>query len=349
MSKAVLGAIAAATVLLGVATPAVAADGADVPVAGTFDYSPSRSSENGTVRGVINAVRRVPGGTVVYWSIGRQQGGQPLAAIPTLTNDVVIDTYKPADIAYVDVIDADGLKRYRPMVAAGTCLCSTTADYPSPTLPVGKLYTGYVVVPELPASVKTVTVMGFFGAAVTGVPVTDGLLEPASPQGGGIVELTTGWPTVPVDKIAQVAKPADFVQPLQARTADIANTVRKRETPTQVQVDLAADVLFATDSARLSSAATSRIAAVAKDIAARGTGVVEVTGYTDSTGGTSHNLVLSQQRAQSVLAALKPSAGSKVTFQAAGKGEAEPQAPNTTAAGRQQNRRVTITYSVSGK
>ena len=75
-----------------------------------------------------------------------------------------------------------------------------------------------------------------------------------------------------------------------------------------------------------------------------------VVGYTDSTGSPAHNLTLSRQRAAAVLAALKPvEPADNVTFQASGRGEADPVATNPTAEGRQENRRVTITYSVKGK
>ncbi|GAA4352773.1 OmpA family protein [Angustibacter luteus] len=346
-----MGGLLALALLGPAAGVAAAAPVDDVPVAGSFDFSPNRSAQDGQLRGVVNAVRRIDGGTVVYWSIGLPQGAKDVVVGPQTLNDIsVLDKsgYRPGDVFNVDVIDPVGLKRYRPMVSGDACLCSRYQDFEVSSFAPGTLYAGYAVVPPLPASVTSVSVMAF-GAAVSDVQVGDGALTPVSPQGKGIVELTTGWPTVPTDAIAAVGNPGSFILPLQERTSDLEKTVRKTETPTKVTVDLAADVLFATDSAKLSPRAASKIDAVGKDIAARGTGTVTVTGYTDSTGSPAHNLVLSRQRADAVLAALKPVAGGDVTFEAAGRGEADPVATNATAQGRQENRRVTITYSVKGK
>ena len=337
------------SVLLATVEPvAVAQTQPDIPVAGSFDYSPSRSAEQGVVRGLIHAVRRVPGGTVVYYSIGRQLGGAPMVGSVTLTNDLALGSYRPTDIAYVDVIDPVGLKRYSPMVAGTTCLCSSTSDFENSS-PPGKLFTGYVVVPPLPASLTSVSVVGFYGATVTEVPVEDGLLEPSSASDSSIVDLTTGWPTVATDQISRVPNPQKFVLPLLRRTSDIKQTERRVESPTKVSVELAADVLFAVDKAQLSAAAKRTLAVVAKDITARAAGSVTVLGYTDSTGSNARNRTLSGQRAQAVLVALKSAAaGTKATFTAQGKGASDPVATNATTQGRTLNRRVTISYAVTG-
>jgi outer membrane protein OmpA-like peptidoglycan-associated protein len=122
----------------------------------------------------------------------------------------------------------------------------------------------------------------------------------------------------------------------------------------QATMTLSGDVMFDFDSADLSPAAQSVLATVAAKIKAGGQGVVTVTGYTDSVGPASVNIPLSQARAQAVVTALTPLvAGAPVTFQAAGLGSADPIAPNTlpdgadNPAGRAQNRRVTISFSVN--
>ncbi len=83
-----------------------------------------------------------------------------------------------------------------------------------------------------------------------------------------------------------------------------------------------------------------------------GAGTVTIKGYTDSIGTDSYNQTLSQSRASSVQTFLQANVGNgALAYQAQGFGKADPVAPNTNpdgsdnAAGRQQNRRVVITYA----
>jgi OOP family OmpA-OmpF porin len=69
--------------------------------------------------------------------------------------------------------------------------------------------------------------------------------------------------------------------------------------------------------------------------------VIEVHGHTDSRGTAQHNLVLSQRRAESVMAYLKEH-GVTNTMTAKGYGKEHPIADNATADGRLQNRRVAL-------
>jgi outer membrane protein OmpA-like peptidoglycan-associated protein len=122
----------------------------------------------------------------------------------------------------------------------------------------------------------------------------------------------------------------------------------------QATMTLSADVMFAFGEADLTPAAQSVLATVATKIKSGGQGIVTVTGYTDSIGPASVNIPLSQARAQAVVTALTPLvAGAPVTFQAIGKGSADPIAPNTlpdgadNPAGRAMNRRVTLSFSVN--
>ena len=116
-------------------------------------------------------------------------------------------------------------------------------------------------------------------------------------------------------------------------------------------VTLGSDVLFAFGSDALAPAAGPRLAALARAVAAAG-GRATVVGHTDSVGDTAANVALSRRRAQAVAAALTAaSPGLRLTV--AGRGEAEPVAPNTTGGqddpqGRAKNRRVTTTYTTTG-
>ncbi len=74
------------------------------------------------------------------------------------------------------------------------------------------------------------------------------------------------------------------------------------------------------------------------------TGTIYVDGYTDSIGSAAYGQVLSQRRARVVADYLTSHLGNAdVHVVATGYGEADPVASNATAAGRQANRRVTIT------
>jgi len=73
---------------------------------------------------------------------------------------------------------------------------------------------------------------------------------------------------------------------------------------------------------------------------------VEIEGYTDSTGPLAYNMRLSQGRAESVRSYLVSKGVNGTTLTAHGYGPENPIAPNSTPAGRAQNRRVT--FSVKG-
>ncbi len=110
-------------------------------------------------------------------------------------------------------------------------------------------------------------------------------------------------------------------------------------------VTLKSDLAFGFNSAQLSSAAKTAIARVAHQVRRAGlTGRIYVDGYTDDLGSSSYGQVLSQKRADAVASYLRSHLGStRVSVVPVGHGEANPIASNATAAGRQQNRRVTIT------
>ncbi|MES9993237.1 MAG: OmpA family protein [Candidatus Thiodiazotropha sp.] len=71
--------------------------------------------------------------------------------------------------------------------------------------------------------------------------------------------------------------------------------------------------------------------------------MIEVAGHTDSTGSESYNQLLSQQRAHSVSNVLVRDGVDGVRIDTVGYGESRPIASNSSAAGRQQNRRVELT------
>lgn len=152
------------------------------------------------------------------------------------------------------------------------------------------------------------------------------------------------------DRVQEIVRD-ERVREIVRRVASISGDVRTAETTQSVQVDLSSDVLFAFDSATLSPEAATRVAEVATRIAADATGPVQVVGHTDSVGDDAYNDALSEQRAAAVAAALSTAA--PADYEVSGRGESEPVAPNQVdgadnPAGRQLNRRVTITFATGG-
>lgn len=142
---------------------------------------------------------------------------------------------------------------------------------------------------------------------------------------------------------------------LQPRTRSVAP---KRTSPPPAsppgtsQFTVNSDVLFAFDSASLAPDAQAVLAGVVQQLRTAPAGSITIDGYTDSIGTTAFNLTLSRQRAASVQTFLTTHlTNSNLTYSSQGFGEADPVAPNTlpngndNPVGRQQNRRVTITFT----
>jgi outer membrane protein OmpA-like peptidoglycan-associated protein len=103
------------------------------------------------------------------------------------------------------------------------------------------------------------------------------------------------------------------------------------------------DVLFAEDGTALDSSAMKVITTAAQEISQHQLTAVTVVGYTDAVGNAASNTQLSLERAEAVIAALRPLGGAAVQYHAEARGQGQPVAANSTAAGRQLNRRVVIT------
>ncbi|WP_406252952.1 OmpA family protein [Streptomyces atratus] len=136
------------------------------------------------------------------------------------------------------------------------------------------------------------------------------------------------------------AKVLDIVQVIE----DEGGEERREDSNANVKFALQAEVLFGKDSAKLSSAANSRIAAIAAEIKKQNATKVRVFGFTDNLGSSAHGDVLSKQRANAVQAVLVKDLGSTVTFEIRGYGEQYPIADNSTEEGRKKNRRVEVSF-----
>jgi OOP family OmpA-OmpF porin len=138
----------------------------------------------------------------------------------------------------------------------------------------------------------------------------------------------------------------DLTLPVQDLDLPVASLDRS-VTETDTKVTLAADVLFAFNSAHLAGRAGSRIDQAVAAIRKAPPGTVRVVGYTDSKGSPGFNVGLSRRRAAAVEQVLKKAVRGR-TLAASGRGEANPVASNTkkdggdSPKGRALNRRVEI-------
>jgi outer membrane protein OmpA-like peptidoglycan-associated protein len=105
------------------------------------------------------------------------------------------------------------------------------------------------------------------------------------------------------------------------------------------------DVLFDTGQHTLKPGAREKLARVAGILLAYPDLTLEVDGHTDSVGDDTHNLALSERRAEAVRGYLVQQGIPESAIVARGFGEAQPVASNDIAAGRQQNRRVELVVS----
>jgi len=100
------------------------------------------------------------------------------------------------------------------------------------------------------------------------------------------------------------------------------------------------NITFRPNTASLLPASSAELDKIAVAILATPNSRWEVGGYTDNRGVAARNLRLSQQRAQAVMQYLVTKNVPAASLTAVGYGSQRPAAPNTTAAGRAQNRRV---------
>ncbi|WMX45297.1 OmpA family protein [Streptomyces roseicoloratus] len=119
---------------------------------------------------------------------------------------------------------------------------------------------------------------------------------------------------------------------------------RREDTNVDVTFALQAEVLFPKDSAKLSPAATARIAAIAAEINKQASRRVRVFGFTDDLGTYEHGLRLSKERADAVQQELAKNLDPGTTFDIRGYSEDYPIADNSTEEGRKKNRRVEVSF-----
>ncbi len=224
----------------------------------------------------------------------------------------------------VRLVDEAGRRVYP--VAGGTdgarCVCTGSQRLAvGDTAPLQAVFTG------VPPAVTQLSVMLPYAGVFAGVPIVAGAVPAAEEP----LDLGAAGPSAAAD--------------LDAYTERTDVPLRTRRTPDRVDLSIDADVLFRLDSAELTERAATAVDAAVRDLRAAGPGPLAVTGHTDDSGTTAHNRALSEARARTVATALSAALpDGQWPKSVAGQGEAEPAVPNTSAANRRLNRRVTISY-----
>ncbi len=116
-----------------------------------------------------------------------------------------------------------------------------------------------------------------------------------------------------------------------------------------IKITFNSGILFATNSAQLQSNAQTEITQLAQTLKKYEDTNVLIEGHTDNTGGRDLNQRLSEQRAESVASYLTGQGVSRSRMTTKGYAFDQPVADNSTAEGRQQNRRVEIAIFANEK
>jgi outer membrane protein OmpA-like peptidoglycan-associated protein len=103
-------------------------------------------------------------------------------------------------------------------------------------------------------------------------------------------------------------------------------------------------ILFRFDRAELDDRGQTALLDVAKQLTDNPSLVVELEGYTDSVGPMPYNVQLSQRRSEAVRRFLVEKGVEMHRIHSIGLGDIRPSADNTTAKGREQNRRVMVRF-----
>jgi outer membrane protein OmpA-like peptidoglycan-associated protein len=132
-------------------------------------------------------------------------------------------------------------------------------------------------------------------------------------------------------------KEAQLRQELQGSGVDVG-----RNPDGSVGLIMPGNITFATNQSTIKPEFYATLNKIAKVLAEDKNSGILVTGFTDSTGNDSINIPLSQARAQSVASYIASQGISTTRINAQGMGSANPIASNSTAEGRETNRRVEL-------
>jgi outer membrane protein OmpA-like peptidoglycan-associated protein len=117
----------------------------------------------------------------------------------------------------------------------------------------------------------------------------------------------------------------------------------------QIILNMPSNITFSTDSSKVQPQFNETLVSVGLVLKKFDKTLIDVYGFTDSSGSDEYNLKLSNDRAVSVATVLANQGVNQQRFYITGKGEEDPIASNSTEAGRAENRRVEIMLSPLAK
>ncbi len=109
-----------------------------------------------------------------------------------------------------------------------------------------------------------------------------------------------------------------------------------------IHLNMPGNITFATNSADINGSFYPVLNSVTLVVSEYDKTLIQVAGYTDSTGSSQYNQALSERRARSVSNYFVAREITPARVQTFGMGESDPIATNSTPQGRQQNRRVEL-------
>ena len=136
-------------------------------------------------------------------------------------------------------------------------------------------------------------------------------------------------------------QPAPEVAPVVAMPAPVI-VAAPAPTPVAEKVAFASEALFDFDQSTLKPQGKAALDQLLGQLTGMDLEVIVTVGHTDAVGSDAYNQKLSQRRAEAVKAYLVTQGVETNRVYTEGKGETQPVADNTTAAGRAKNRRVTV-------
>jgi len=144
---------------------------------------------------------------------------------------------------------------------------------------------------------------------------------------------------------AELAAHADAERRATEAQDALAKLAAVKQEERGMVITLSGSVLFPSDKSTLLPDAETRLNQVAAALMSTTQRKAVVEGYTDSRGSESHNLDLSQRRAESVRSYFISRGYDSNLISAVGFGKGKPVSDNSTAEGRANNRRVEIIVS----
>ena len=136
-------------------------------------------------------------------------------------------------------------------------------------------------------------------------------------------------------------QPAPEVAPVVAMPAPLIEA-KPAPAPVSEKVSFASEALFDFDQSTLKPQGKAALDQLLSQLTGMDLEVIVTVGHTDAVGSDAYNQKLSQRRAEAVKAYLVTQGVETNRVYTEGKGETQPVADNTTAAGRAKNRRVTV-------